>query len=217
MPTVLSTCHCGHGATGPVSALLGPGCAANPSPRPESPGRSAAGRRTGAASLGSGLRLPPTRYDVGLASHCPPIRVSHDWQCRGATGLPVDQAVRVSTCEALFHSLPGSLLAEFSDEIPPRRRVRHQCDLVVCQPIQLSIRVWGFAIIAWVEPSRLRAYRPLFFHALPRSFRVRVANHIKPVLGVALNCRQARRAVMVRWLRQVVNGRSDLIVSVEAL
>ena len=123
----------------------------------------------------------------------------------GGTEFPVDQAVRVSTCQALFDGLPGSLLAKFSDEIPPSRRVRHHGDLVVCQPIQLSIRLWDFAIIAWVEPSRLRAYRPLFFHALPSSFHMRDVRRVKPVLSVALNCRQACRAAMVQWLRQAVN------------
>ena len=93
-------------------------------------------------------------WDFGIGDVAARMSSAHR-SVPGATGLPVDQAVRVSTCQALFDGLPGSPLPEFSDEIPPSRRVRHHGDLVVCQPIQLSIRVWDFAIIAWVEPSRL--------------------------------------------------------------
>jgi hypothetical protein len=56
-----------------------------------------------------------------------------------------------------------------------------------------------------------------FFHSLPNSFRMREARHIKPALGVAFDGRQARTAAMVPWLRHVVNGRCDLIVSNEPL
>ena len=39
----------------------------------------------------------------------------------GAAGLPVNQAVWVSTCEALLNNIPGSLLADFGDECTDRR------------------------------------------------------------------------------------------------
>ena len=51
----------------------------------------------------------------------------------GAAWLPVDQAVRVSTCEAQFHNLSGSQVADIGDEVPPSRRVRQHGDLVVRQ------------------------------------------------------------------------------------
>jgi len=39
---------------------------------------------------------------------------------------------------------------------------------------------------------------------------MRDVRRIKPVLSIALNCRQPCMAAMVRWLRHAVNGRCDL-------
>jgi hypothetical protein len=57
----------------------------------------------------------------------------------GAAWLPIDQAVRVSTCEAQFHNLSGSLVADIGDEIAPSRGIRQHGDLVIRQSVQLSI------------------------------------------------------------------------------
>ena len=69
-----------------------------------------------------------------------------------AAWLPVDQAVRVSACEAQFHNFSGSRGADIGDEIPPSRRVRQHGDLVVRQSVQLGIRIWSLAVVARVEP-----------------------------------------------------------------
>lgn len=120
--------------------------------------------------------------------------------------------MRTSSCEALFHNFSGSLLAaDFGDEIPPSCRVCHHGDLVVCQPVKISIRVWSIAIIAWVEPSRLGACRPHFFHVLPSSFRMRDARHVS---SIVLGADQDRKSEIFQCLRHVVNGRCGLIPSI---
>src|SRR5262245_15933800 len=78
--------------------------------------------------------------------------------------LPVDQAVRVLSCQALFHHFSDLLFAKLGDEMLPGWCVRHPGNEIIGQDVQLSIRERRFAVIAWVEPGRLRTRLLLFFH-----------------------------------------------------
>jgi hypothetical protein len=112
--------------------------------------------------------------------------------------LPVDQAVRVSTSKALFNDLSGSRCANFGDEISQSRRVSHHGYVIVGQRVQLSIRVWSFAIIAWVEPSRLGTWLRLIFHGFPvRS--VRDMHVTSARLSLAPSARRAIGCPVLFW------------------
>jgi hypothetical protein len=99
----------------------------------------------------------------------------------GAAWLPVDQAVRVSACEAHLHNLSGSLAADIGDEIAPSRRVRQHRDLVVRQSVQFCIRIWRLAVVSWVEPGRLRTLRGFVFHVVPSSSAAKSRRMLTPI------------------------------------
>ena len=99
----------------------------------------------------------------------------------GAAWLPVDQAVRISACEAQFHNLSGSLAADIGDEIPPSRCVRQHGDLVLRQSVQLCIRVRRLAVVVWVEPGRFRTLRGLVFHVVSSSSVAKSSRILAPI------------------------------------
>lgn len=72
------------------------------------------------------------------------------------------------SCQAPFHHFSGLLFANFGDEILPGLCVCHPGNEIIGQDIQLSIRERRFAVIAWVEPGRLRTRLRLVFHVLPQ-------------------------------------------------
>jgi hypothetical protein len=129
----------------------------------------------------SAFGVGPGRRQLGLAGRCLCLR-----SVLSAAWIPVDEAVRVSTCEAQFHNLSGSLGADIGDEILPRRRIRQHGDLVIRQAAQLCIRVCRFAVVARVEPGRFSTLRGFVFHVVPSSSASKyVACWRRPVRGYA--------------------------------
>jgi len=66
--------------------------------------------------------------------------------------------------QSLFRNFSGLPFAEFGDKSLPSIGVRHTRDEIIDQGVQLCFREWLFAIIAWIEPGRLRTYLLLFIH-----------------------------------------------------
>jgi hypothetical protein len=101
-----------------------------------------------------------------------------------AAWQPVDQAVRVSTCEAQSHDLSGSLCPDIRDEISPSRRVRKQGNLIVRQSVELCIRVRCLALVTRVKPGRCGTRRGFVFHVVPSASAAGFQRMLAPITAL---------------------------------
>ena len=73
----------------------------------------------------------------------------------GADKLPIEQAQRILSGEALLYDRSRFLLANLGYEIPPGCGVAVHRDEIRSQRVELSVCIRRPAIIGWVEPVRL--------------------------------------------------------------